>query len=62
MKFTYAAEDIFEDIEGDSENVLMNIPPEVCDAAGLEPGDTIKVELGDQGSIIITKVTDDKKQ
>ena len=58
MKFTYTAEDIFEDIEGDEDNVLMNIPPEVMDAAGLEPGDTIKIEMGDQGSIIITKVTD----
>ena len=26
---TYKAEDIFEDIEGDEENVLMNIPPEI---------------------------------
>ena len=62
MKFTYTAEDIFEDIEGDEDNVLMNIPPEVMDAAGLEPGDTIRIEMGDQGSIIITKVTDDEKK
>jgi hypothetical protein len=58
MKFTYNVEDIFEDIEDDEDNVLMNIPPEVMDAAGLEPGDKIKIEMGDQGSIMITKVTD----
>jgi frataxin-like iron-binding protein CyaY len=54
--FTYKVEDIFEDIPNDLENVLMNIPPEVSDKMGLVPGDVIKIEVGDQGTIIITKV------
>ena len=53
---TYKVEDIFEDIPDDPENVLMNLPQEVMDEAGIKPGDTIKVLLGDQGTLIIEKV------
>lgn len=54
--WTFKYEDIFEDIEGDSENVNMTIPPEVCEAVGLKEGDAIKVLLGDQGTVIIEKI------
>ena len=54
--FTFKVEDIFEDIEGDEENVLMNIPPEILDAQGWKEGDNLKIEWGDQGSIVISKV------
>jgi hypothetical protein len=54
--FTYKVEDIFEDIPNDPENVLMNLPQEVMEDAGIKPGDTIKILLGDQGSLIIEKV------
>lgn len=54
--FTYKVEDIFEDIPNDVENVLMNLPPEVMEKAGIKPGDTIKVSLGDKGSLIIEKI------
>jgi len=57
---TYKAEDIFQDIEGDNENVLMNIPPEVAEKAGFKPGDTLKIEKHPLGGISITKVTDGK--
>lgn len=53
---TYNADDIFEDIEGDPENVLMNIPPEILEAQGWTEGDTLKIEWGDKGSIVISKV------
>jgi len=53
---TYKVEDIFEDIPDDPKNVLMNLPQEVMDEAGIKPGDTIKVLLGDQGTLIIEKV------
>ena len=53
---TYNVEDIFEDIPDDPENVLMNLPQEVMDEAGIKPGDTIKILLGDQGTLIIEKV------
>ena len=52
---TYKVEDIFEDIEGDDKNVLMNIPPEVSERMGWKPGDILKISVED-GNITITKV------
>lgn len=54
--FTYKVEDIFEDIPNDPENVLMNLPQEVMDQVGIKPGDTVKILLGDQGSLVIEKI------
>ena len=51
----YKVEDIFEDIEDDPENVLMNIPPEISEQMGWQPGDTLKIEVVN-GAISITKV------
>jgi AbrB family looped-hinge helix DNA binding protein len=51
---TYKVEDIFQDIEGDDKNVLMNIPPEVSERMGWEPGDILKITVED-GQISITK-------
>jgi formylmethanofuran dehydrogenase subunit D len=52
--FTYTAEDIFEDIPGDPDNVMMKIPPEILEKNGWKEGDTLNVKLED-GAIIITK-------
>jgi formylmethanofuran dehydrogenase subunit D len=52
--FTYTAEDIFEDIPGDPDNVMMKIPPEILERNGWKEGDTLTVKLED-GAIIITK-------
>jgi hypothetical protein len=52
----YKAEDVFEDIENDEENVLFKIPPEVAEKAGFKPGDTLKIEKHPEGGISITKV------
>lgn len=51
----YKVEEIFEDIEDDPENVLMNIPPEIAEQMGWQPGDTLKINI-EQGVISITKV------
>jgi AbrB family looped-hinge helix DNA binding protein len=51
---TYKVEDIFEDIEGDENNVLMNIPPEVSERMGWKPGDVLKITVED-GQISISK-------
>jgi hypothetical protein len=59
-QWTFKAEDIFEDIPDDPKNVNMNIPPEIAEAAGFEPGDELKILWGDQGTIIIEKI--DKKE
>jgi hypothetical protein len=49
---TVSYEDLFEDIPGDEDHVLMNIPPEVCKAANLKPGDTVSIEQGGNGLVI----------
>lgn len=51
---TYKVEDIFEDIDGDDKNVLMNIPPEISERMGWMPGDTLKITTED-GNIVIQK-------
>lgn len=58
---TYKAEDLFEDIPGDEENVLMNIPPEVCETAGFKEGDTLRITVGDKGTMIIEKIKPEEK-
>ena len=52
---TYKVEDIFEDIEGDDDNVLMNIPPEVSERMGWKPGDTLRITV-ENGNLTIVKV------
>jgi len=51
----YNADEIFQDIPGDDKNVQMTIPPEILEAQGWKEGDTLKFDVGDQGTIIITK-------
>jgi antitoxin component of MazEF toxin-antitoxin module len=58
---TYAVEDIFEDINNDSENVLMRIPPEIAEEMGWNPGDVLKVKIMEGGGISITKVNNGKE-
>jgi hypothetical protein len=50
----YNYEDIFEDIPGDTENVLMKIPEEICEAQGWKPGDTLTITV-ENGQLVITK-------
>jgi len=33
----------------------MTIPPEILEAQGWKEGDTLRFDVGDQGTIIITK-------
>jgi len=53
-KLTFLAEEIFEDIPGDPDNVIMKIPPELLERNGWKEGDTLNIELQD-GAIVITK-------
>jgi hypothetical protein len=55
-QWIFKAEDIFSDIPDDSENVVMKIPDEVAEKAGLVPGDKLRILSGDQGTIIIEKL------
>ncbi len=56
----YKVEDIFEDIEDDDENILMNIPDEIMEQMGWQEGDVLQFEV-EKGSIAITKKQNDKK-
>ena len=58
---TYKAEDIFQDIEGDDKNVLMNSLPEVSVRMGWKPGDILKITVED-GQISITKKDDNGQE
>jgi hypothetical protein len=58
---TYKVEDIFEDIPDDDENILMNIPQEILDAQGWGEGTQLKIEIGDQGTIIMSEVKEEEK-
>ena len=51
---TFNVEDIFEDIPGDPDNVMMKIPPEICEAQGWKEGDTLNIKV-ENGAIIISK-------
>jgi formylmethanofuran dehydrogenase subunit D len=53
-KLTFLAEEIFEDIPGDPDNVMMKIPPEICEAQGWKEGDTLNVKV-ENGAIVISK-------
>lgn len=57
-QWTFKADEIFENIPDDPENINMRIPDEVAERAGLKPGDDIKILWGDQGTIIIEKLGD----
>jgi hypothetical protein len=52
---TFLAEEIFEDIPGDPDNVIMKLPPEICEAQGWKEGDTLNIKVED-GAMIISKV------
>jgi hypothetical protein len=54
-KMTFIVEEIFEDIPGDPDNVIMKIPPEILEHNGWKEGDTLNIEIED-GAIVISKV------
>jgi len=54
-KFTFNAEDIFEEIPGDPDNVILKFPPELLEQTGWKEGDTLNVSIED-GAILINKV------
>lgn len=53
---TYPVEEIFQEVDGDPENVLMNIPPEIAEEMGWKPGDVLKIEVLKEGGVSISKV------
>ena len=55
MTLTFKAEEIFEDIPGDPDNVMMKIPPEILETQGWKEGDTLNIKV-EEGAIVISKV------
>lgn len=53
-KFIFTAEDIFQEIPGDPDNVIMKFPDEVLALTGWKEGDTLDIKVED-GKIIVTK-------
>jgi hypothetical protein len=54
-KLTFNVEDIFEDIPGDPDNVMMKLPPEICEAQGWKEGDTLSWHDNGDGSFMLSK-------
>jgi antitoxin component of MazEF toxin-antitoxin module len=54
--WTLKAENLFEDIPGDDNNVNMTIPEEILKEKGWGPGTELKVSWSD-GQIILEEVT-----
>ena len=50
----FDSKDIFEDIPGDPDNVILKFPPEVLEQTGWKTGDTLTVSVVD-GAISISK-------
>ena len=50
----FNSDDIFEDIPGDPDNVILKFPPEVLEQTGWQAGDTLTVSVVD-GVISISK-------
>ena len=53
-KFIFTAEDIFQEIDGDPDNVMMKFPDEVLALTGWKEGDTLDIKVED-GKIVVTK-------
>jgi hypothetical protein len=51
---TFKVEDIFEDIPGDPDNVIMKLPPEICEQQGWKEGDVLNICV-DNGVMLISK-------
>ena len=43
----YNYEEVFQDIPGDSANVMFTFPPEMIEKSGWKEGDTIEIEIID---------------
>lgn len=53
-KLIFTADDIFQEIPGDPENVMMKFPDEVLALTGWKEGDVLDIKVED-GKIVVTK-------
>lgn len=52
---TFTAQELFHEIPGDPDNVMMQLPPEICEAQGWVEGDTINIKV-ENGALVLSKV------
>lgn len=50
----FSVEDIFEEIPGDPENVLLKFPPEILEQTGWKEGDSLNIKV-ENGALVVTK-------
>jgi len=50
----YNYEEIFENIPGDSANVILNFPPEMIEGTDWKEGDVLNIEV-ENGTLVISK-------
>ena len=53
-RMTFLAEEIFEEIPGDPDNVMLKFPPELLEQVGWKEGDTLNITL-EEGALVISK-------
>lgn len=53
-KRTFLADEIFEEIPGDPDNVIMKFPPEIIEQTGWKEGDTLNIRV-ENGAIVVEK-------
>jgi hypothetical protein len=53
-RMVFNADDLFEDIPGDPDNVMLKFPPEVLEQVGWKAGDTLNIRL-EEGALVISK-------
>lgn len=53
-RMIFNAEEIFEEIPGDPDNVILKFPPELLEQVGWKEGDTLNIQL-EEGAIVISK-------
>lgn len=60
-KKVYRVDEIFKDIDGDPDNVLLQLPPEICEEVGWEPGTVLSIEVDLEKGIILKKIDNGKE-
>lgn len=55
MRYTYNAEDIFQEIPDDPDNIILKFPEELLKEAGWQEGDTLNIQV-ENGVITVTKI------
>lgn len=56
VQYICDAKEVFTPDPDNPEQTILTIPPEVLAKSDFREGDEVKVSIGDQGTIILTKI------